>query len=216
MSPADPFPPADFDRWAETYDEEVISQDRFPFDGYPRVLETVLEIASPAAGMSVLDLGTGTGNLAIRFAGRGCEVWCTDFSKAMLDKAREKLPQAHFVLHDLRAPLPEELHLPFDRIVSAYVVHHLELDRKVELCARLATRHLKADGKLVVADLSFPNEAGMKAFARSVGELWEEEPYWLADQAIPSLQAADLNVEYRQVSSCAGVYAITRRGEVLD
>ena len=159
--------------------------------------------------MSVLDIGTGTGNLAIRFSDRGCEVWCTDFSEAMLEKAREKLPQAHFVLHDLRDPLPDQLNRRFDRIVSAYVFHHLELDRKVDLCKKLVTQHLTADGKLIVADLSFPNAKGMQAFAESVGGLWEQEPYWLVDESIPALKKTKLEVEYMQVSACAGVYVIS-------
>ncbi len=209
MSQIDPFPPSDFDPWAETYDQDVISQNRFPFDGYERVLDTVIKFAAPERSMSVLDIGTGTGNLALRFAERGCELWCTDFSDAMLEKACKKLPQAHFVLHDLRTPMPDELNRRFDRIVSAYVFHHVELDRKVKLCAELVKQHLKADGKLIIADLSFPNKDAMYSYARSVGDLWEAEPYWMVDETIPALQSASLKVEYQQVSGCAGVYAIS-------
>lgn len=213
MPAIDPFPASDFDPWAETYDQDVLTQNRFPFDGYERVLQTVLELASPTPDMSILDLGTGTGNLAVRFAQRGCSLWCTDFSPAMLDKARQKLPGAHFVLHDLRTSLPEEFNRQYDRIVSAYVFHHLELEQKVKLCTRLVSRHLKANGKLIIADLSFQTEDAMNVFARSVGELWEKEPYWIADRTIPALRDADLNVAYKQVSSCAGVYAISAAAE---
>ncbi len=216
MPAIDPFPASDFDPWAETYDQDVLTQNRFPFDGYERVLQTVLEAASPTPGMSILDLGTGTGNLAVRFAQRDCSLWCTDFSPAMLDKARQKLPEAHFVLHDLRTSLPEEFNRQYDRIVSAYVFHHVELDQKVELCSQLVTRHLSTNGKLVIADLSFQTEDAMTAFARSVRKLWEEEPYWIANQAIPALQGAHLSVEYRQISSCAGVYAISAAGGNRD
>jgi ubiquinone/menaquinone biosynthesis C-methylase UbiE len=159
--------------------------------------------------MSVLDVGTGTGNLALPFARRGCELWCTDFSEAMLARAREKLPDVHFVRHDLRAALPAELDRRFDRIVSAYVFHHFELDKKVELCRNLAADHLALGGKLIIADLSFRDQTAMEAFARSVGELWEQEPYWLADESVQALSRAGLAVAYAQVSACAGVYTIT-------
>ncbi len=211
MPEDDPFSPDGFDPWAETYDRDVLSLSVFPFDGYEHALDTVLELAAPASGMSVLDLGTGTGNLALRFAQRGCELWCTDFATAMLEKAREKLPRAHFVLHDLRAGWPPQLDRRFDRIVSAYVFHHFELEGKVNLCSQLVTRNLVKDGRLVIADLSFKNRQEMDGFAESVGELWEAEPYWLADQALPELEQAGLSVSYRQVSRCAGVYGVSQK-----
>lgn len=207
MSQSDPFAPEDFDPWAESYDDDVVSQDTFPFAGYRDVLETVVNLAAVKAGMSVLDLGTGTGNLASRFARQGCELWCTDFSEAMLAKARAKLPSAHFVQHDLRAAWPAALDRRFDRILSAYVFHHFELDRKVELCRELITRRLAPGGKLIVADISFADQKAMQAFARSIGDLWEPEPYWLADEALPAFSWAGLQAEYLQVSPCAGVYA---------
>jgi putative AdoMet-dependent methyltransferase len=103
-SPHDPFLASDFDPWAESYDQDLLTSSEFPFAGYERVLERVVAMADVHAGMDVLDLGTGTGNLAVCFAELGCHLWCTDFSEPMLAKAREKLPQAQYVLHDLRAP----------------------------------------------------------------------------------------------------------------
>lgn len=208
MTQTDLFPPSDFDPWAKTYDDDVRQQSVFPFDGYARVLETVVNLAEPRGGMSVLDLGTGTGNLAVMFAERGCDLWCTDFSEAMLAKAREKVPQAHFVLADLRTDWSPELDRRFDRIVSAYVFHHLELDEKVRVCRELVTQRLDPNGALIIGDLSFPNKAEMDRFAKSVGDLWDEEFYWLADESIPALEAAGLTVSYQQISACAGVYRL--------
>jgi ubiquinone/menaquinone biosynthesis C-methylase UbiE len=209
MTSSDPFSPGEFDPWAESYDHDTATLNKFPFDGYEQALDAVVALAAAENGMSVLDLGTGTGNLALRFAGRGCELWCTDFSEAMLVKAREKLAQAHFVLHDLRAALPPELERSFDRIISAYVFHHFDIEQKVGLCLKLVTRHLVPGGKLVIADLSFKNQKEMDAFARSVGDLWEAEPYWLAEEALSALEDAGLKVKYVQISGCAGVYCIT-------
>jgi putative AdoMet-dependent methyltransferase len=209
MPDDDPFSPSEFDPWAETYDHDVSAQSQFPFDGYDRVLETLVRLAAPTPGITVLEVGTGTGNLAARFAGSGCELWCTDFSEAMLEKAREKVSGAHFVLHDLRVPLPAELDRRFDRIVSAYVFHHFDMSKKAEIARELATGHLAPDGKLIIADLSFANQQKMDRYATSIGDLWEAEPYWLADQAKETLTRAGLRVAYMPVSACAGVYTIT-------
>jgi putative AdoMet-dependent methyltransferase len=209
MTSGDPFSPDEFDPWAETYDHDVAALNKFPFDGYERALDTVVKLAAPERGMSVLDIGTGTGNLALRFSRRGCELWCTDFSELMLEKARVKLPEAHFLLHDLRADWPAELDRRFDRIVSAYVFHHFDLAGKVNLCKKLVTRCLSPDGRLVIADLSFQDQKEMDVFAQSVGDLWEAEPFWLVEDSLPALQNVGLKVDYVQVSPCAGVYSIS-------
>lgn len=210
MSQPDPFSSDKFNLWAENYDQDIKAQTQFPFLGYERVLETVVALAAPQAGASVLDIGVGTGNLALRFEERGCKLWGTDFSDAMLDKARRKLPGAHFVQHDLRAAWPAELDRRFDHIVSAYVFHHFELKKKVNICQQLASRYLVEDGNLVIADISFPNTKAMKSFAESAGELWTQEPFWLVDEALAALEKAGLRAEYVQVSGCAGVYSINR------
>jgi putative AdoMet-dependent methyltransferase len=203
----DPFPASDFDPWAETYDRDVVTYSDFPFAGYEQVLERVVARAEVRPGMDVLDLGTGTGNLAVRFAEKGCNLWCTDFSEPMLAKARAKLPQALFICHDLRVDWPGELDLRFDRIVSGYVFHHFELEKKVSLCKELITLRLVPEGRLVIADLSFPSQAALNEFKKGIPD-WEDEFYWLADESVLALTNAGLNVTYEQVSPCAGVYQV--------
>jgi putative AdoMet-dependent methyltransferase len=212
----DSFPASDFDSWAEGYDQDVSAGSVFPFAGYALVLQQVVELAGPRPGMPVLDLGTGTGNLALLFERAGSELWCSDFSALMLEKARAKLPRAHFVVHDLRSAWPAELDRRFDAIASAYVFHHFALEEKVRLCSHLVTRHLASGRRLVIGDISFPDRAAMESFAGSVGDLWEQEDYWLADEALAALRAADINVSYEQVSPCAGIYALEGRREAVE
>ncbi len=205
-SPADLFPASDFDDWAATYDQSVSGWQAFPFTGYEEVLGTILRLAEPRPGLSVLDLGTGTGNLALPFARAGCDLWCTDFSEPLLAKAREKLPEAHFALHDLRADFPSELNRSFDRIVSAYVFHHFPLDEKVRILQSLITHHLSPNGRILIGDIAFPNQAAREQVKAEAGEEWEDEFYWLVSESIPALENAGFKVEYVQVSVCAGIF----------
>lgn len=203
-----PFPSTEFDEWAPEYDEDV-AREVFPFTGYRRALAEVVRLAEPKPCMSVLDLGVGTGNLAELFASLGCEMYCTDFSAEMLMRARAKAPGAHFFLHDLREPFPPGLAQRFDPIVSAYVFHHFEFGEKLRIIQRLLREHLAPWGRLVIADISFPTRQALEDSQQEAGDLWEDEPYWIAEEAVPALECAGAEVWYVQVSECAGVYRIS-------
>jgi putative AdoMet-dependent methyltransferase len=205
----DPFPASDFDGWARIYDQCVLDGDHYPFLGYQQVLETVVRLAAAQPGMRVLDVGTGTANLARRFAALGCRLWGTDFSPVMLAEARRKLPQAEYLLADLRQGWPSALPSAFERIVSSYVFHHFDLAEKVRLCVDLA-EHLVPQGRLVISDIAFPDQASLEEFRQSVGEEWEEEFYWLADEAVEALQQAGLKAVFVPVSACAGVFTMEK------
>ncbi len=198
-----------FENWAEGYDAAVQGTDTFPFAGYEEVLQEILRRAAPEPGMRVLDVGTGTGNLAAVFLDRGCEVWGIDSSKRMLEKAAEKYPQAHFVEADLRDELLNAFPHPFDRIVSAYVLHEFDLPTKVNVLGRLVANHLAPGGYVVVGDITFPTTEAHEAAHQRWKDLWDgEEHYWVAGQARVALLSVGLEVEYSQLSCCGGVFVI--------
>jgi len=108
-----------YDRWAATYDT----------DGNPLIaLEEprVDEMLGDVRGLSVLDIGCGTGRHAIRLARRGAVVQAVDFSPAMLERARAKANGADvsFQVHDLSKPLPFADGI-FDRVVCGLVIDHI-------------------------------------------------------------------------------------------
>ncbi len=206
MVPKHIFPASEFDEWAETYDFSVFDN-KFPFIGYKSLIEKMVLLAEIKPGLGVLDLGTGTGNLAFPFFQQGCDLWCTDFSASMLEKARLKIPSAHFVLNDLRREWPQELNRPFDRIISAYVFHHFGLDEKIRIIGNLV-HFLAPSGRIIIGDISFPNIRNMEAEKLAEVDRWEEEFYWLADEATPALETIGFKVEYAQVSVCAGIFKL--------
>ena len=211
---ADLFPVEDFDGWADHYDQSVLNTQNFPFTGYKMVLEKVVELTDAQPGMSILDLGIGTGNLAVRFDDLGCEIWGTDFSPAMLEKARLKLPNAHLFQVDLRGILPPEMNRRFDHIVSAYVFHHFELALKVQLIKKLIHERLIPGGRLLLADIAFESQAALEVVKHTAGDEWEDEFYWLADETVPALTKANLHAEFYKISSCGGIFEITTPSDI--
>jgi cyclopropane fatty-acyl-phospholipid synthase-like methyltransferase len=206
----DQFPASDFDGWASKYDLDVLDEAHYPFAGYQLALDTVVRLAEPKLGMRVLDVGTGTGNLAALFAARGCSLWGTDFSPVMLEAARRKLPQVQFVLADARHGWPTELPPVFERIVSAYTFHHFELAEKIRILAGLSD-HLTSQGQLVMADIAFPDHASQENVRQLVGDAWDDEYYWLADETIAALSEAGLKAAFSPVSFCAGVFLMEKQ-----
>ncbi len=198
-----------FDRWAGTYDDAVRSDAGFPFAGYDRVLGEIVRLADLSPGMHVLDLGTGTGNLAARFTACGCEVVGIDFSPEMLAIARRKVPAARFVRADILGD-PEPLRgRRFDRIVSAYVFHELALSTKISLLVRLTRDRRAEGGRMISGDISFPAVNEREEAHRRWSARWdEEEHYWAADEAIAACERAGLHACYVQISSCAGVFIL--------
>jgi putative AdoMet-dependent methyltransferase len=209
-SKANPFPPSEFDTWATQYDDDAYKMG-FPFTGYPLVLSETVRLADAGASKTVLDLGAGTGNLAEKFIKLDCEIRCTDFSEQMLEIARAKIPKAHFILHDLRQPFPPVLKRRFNRIVSAYVFHHFELPEKITLIEKHLKDFLEPEGRLVIADISFPNRQALDAVRQTAGDQWDDEPYWIETDAQQALEAAHIDISYSQVSECAGIYVFPRK-----
>ena len=202
------FPPSEFDEWAATYDSSTASDAGFPFDGYSRVLQKIIDLAGAARGTDVLDLGIGTGNLALYLDGEGCGIWGIDFSPQMLALAKLKLPGAQLACLDLRAPWPPSFERRFHHIVSAYTFHHFLLEEKVTLVSRLLEKCLRPGGNLVIGDIAFQDAEAENRLRCQLGEEWKQEYYWLADESLAALAVAGISAAYTQVSSFAGVFYV--------
>lgn len=203
-----------FDNWARQYDQALSNQSGpFPFDGYDGVLSALVELADPAPGSRVLDLGTGTGNLAGRFAKRGCTVWGIDFSETMLARARAKHPELHLVQADLLGAWPSGLPPAFDLVVSAYVLHEFALPHKLRLLTRAADTYLQPGGRILLADIAFPSTTARNAAAQRWPADWDAaEHYWAADETLAAMQGTGLGMHFQQVSSCAGIFRFSKAG----
>jgi tRNA (cmo5U34)-methyltransferase len=122
--------------------------------GYEELQEAVVGATAGARVSSVLELGTGTGETALRVRAQHPEVrWVgIDSSEAMLARARERLPDADLRLQRLEDELPAG---PFDLVLSALAVHHLDGAGKQDLFSRVS-RVLQPHGLFVLGDVVVP------------------------------------------------------------
>lgn len=192
-----------FDTWAASYDT-TLSGEQFPFAGYEQVLADVITSADLSPTMRVLDVGTGTGNLAAALVREGCKVWGCDYSLEMLGQAQQKVPAATFFQLDLLADLPN-LSQNFERIVSTYVLHEFDLTTKMSILTHLG-KHLTPDGFMVIGDIAFPERKTHDAARERYQTQWDiNEHYWIAEETRAACDEAGLEFHYRQISSCAAV-----------
>jgi len=131
-----------YDQWAAVYDH----------DANPLVAleEPVVRAAvGDVRGLSVLDLGCGTGRHSIWLAAAGATVTALDFSEGMLAEARQKPGAAaiRFIAHDLHQPLQFAAD-SFDLVVSGLVLEHL---RELGNFFGEVSRVLKPGGRAVVS-----------------------------------------------------------------
>jgi tRNA (cmo5U34)-methyltransferase len=122
--------------------------------GYEELEEAVVAATAGIRATRVLELGTGTGETALRVRAEHPEAsWVgIDSSEAMLARARERLSDADLRLQRLEDELPSG---PFDLVLSALAVHHLDGAAKQGLFARVAGV-LRPGGYFVLGDVVVP------------------------------------------------------------
>jgi len=111
-----------------------------------RLVEPLLDATRLAAGMRVLDVGTGPGYAARRAAERGAVATGVDVAEEMVALARSRNGAIRFLVVDAEAlPFPDRA---FDAIVGNLVVNHLPEPERAA-ARRLAEEHW-LDGELVI------------------------------------------------------------------
>ncbi|ACV12961.1 Methyltransferase type 11 [Halorhabdus utahensis DSM 12940] len=127
---------------AARFDEQADSYDDGNSPEYRACANLVIEHADPDDGDTVLDLGTGTGAIALALAPAAGRVIGRDISEGMRERARQKaadrgLENTEFGEGRFREPnLPEDADV--DVVVSNFALHHLSDAEKREAIETIA------------------------------------------------------------------------------
>jgi tRNA (cmo5U34)-methyltransferase len=125
---------------------------------YETLQETLARETEAVEVTSILDLGTGTGGTLAQVLPRhpAARVIGVDESDGMLGAARPRLEAYEVELRvaDLLDPLPPG---PFDLVISALAIHHLDGAGKAELFRRIAGV-LRPGGRFVLGDVVIPDD----------------------------------------------------------
>lgn len=119
------------------------------------------DLADLGSGAKVLDVATGTGDLAIEMDRRGAEVVGSDFSDDMLARAREKQPQITWEwANAMELPYEDDR---FDAATVGFGARNFsDLQRGVGEMARV----VRPGGKVVILEITTPTKPPLSTFFR--------------------------------------------------
>ncbi len=125
--------------------------------GFRALRDSILTRAKPESGERALDIGTGTGLLALPLAEQCASVWAIDISPAMVEHLRWLVAGRQLTnLYPLEASATS---LPLDDgsvdlVVSNYCFHHLDAAGK-RRCVEEIHRVLVPGGRMAFGDMMF-------------------------------------------------------------
>jgi ubiquinone/menaquinone biosynthesis C-methylase UbiE len=158
--------------------------------------ERLVELARLEAGESALDVGCGTGSLAIAAkdrVGPGSQVCGIDPSSEMVARARRKATRAGVDVRFEKAAV-EALPFPnarFDAVLSSLMLHHLTEEGRGHGIAEIA-RVLKPGGRFLAVDMG-----GTDGKQRSLFHRIRRHAHFDLDGLSPLLDGAALHIVER-------------------
>lgn len=142
------------DEHARRFDEKAPEYDQQQSDEYRATVSLVIDHARPRRDDVVLDLGTGTGAIALALADEAGEVVGRDISEGMLEEAREKARERGVENVTFAEGRFREPNAPgtVDVVTSNFAMHHLSDEEKrqaIDVIADLEPR------RIVLGDVMF-------------------------------------------------------------
>ncbi len=175
-----------FDEIATVYDESLPSH---VVEHYLRKRAAFVLALRPTG--SVLDVGCGTGSLAVRLSSLGYDVTGADPSDGMLEVMRTRAPGIRAV-HASGGELPFESD-SFDIVLSIATFHHIAEPDAVRATLAEMTRVSRPGGRILIWDHNPRNPYWMQLMSR-VPQDTGDERLIPADELVSGLNAASAQV----------------------
>lgn len=176
------------DRQKETWDHLWSQEVSYHWDSLSQTIyETIHRYLGDPTNKALLEAGSGTGKISLRFAMEGSDVTLVDYSEKALENSRSafrrKNCKGNFILSDIRnMDVPDDAH---DLTWNAGVLEHFDMSEKVSILQEMA-RVTKPDGMILVLTpfaKCLPYRVG-KAFAETTGR-------WMYGRETPVLSLRD-------------------------
>ncbi len=172
--------------------------DTFLFRGQVQELrQRTVNLAQLQPGEQVLDVGCGTGTLAMEVArrvGRAGRVAGVDPGTEQIARARAKAARRHVPI-EFQIGVIEQLPFPdqtFDVVLSTLMMHHLPASLKRQGLTEIA-RVLKPGGRLVIADFKRKQErTGQAARFHAGGSSMQDLAALVSDAGFEHLETEEM------------------------
>jgi len=203
-----------FDLWADTYDQSVDISDKnntYPFAGYEKLINVVLEMILNDKKLTVLDIGIGTGALSTELYKNGYKITGIDFSEEMIKICKEKMPLAKMIQYDFSKGFPDELNgEKYDYIISTYASHHLNDSEKIIFIKKLFKK-LNATGLLIIGDVGFQTRKELNECKLLNKDEWDDNEFYIVYDEIKDSLESIYKMKFIKISICAVIVTISMK-----